>query len=140
MADTPTQFPDPSNIVDPVMRAKVTYLLEKSLLQMEAQRWRARRLMAWVSLASILLFTACMIFFVKPTTLVSLGEVITWFYLSTTSIIGVYIGSSALTYIAAVKAKVIPSTANIVDINPLSATPFDEIEKEIMAKAKRPQV
>jgi hypothetical protein len=132
-----TKFPDPSNIADPLLRAKVTYLLEKSLLQMEQQRWRARRLMAWVSLGAIMSFTICMIFFVKPTTLVSLGEVISWFYLCTTSIIGVYIGSSALTYIAAVKAKVLPANATIADVDPsVIATPFDEIEKEIMASKK----
>lgn len=132
-----TKFPDPSNIADPLLRAKVTYLLEKSLLQMEQQRWRARRLMAWVSLGAIMSFTICMIFFVKPTTLVSLGEVVSWFYLCTTSIIGVYIGSSALTYIAAVKAKVLPTNATIADVDPsVIATPFDEIEKEIMASKK----
>jgi len=132
-------FPDPSNISDPILRAKVTYLLEKSLLQLEAQRWRARRFMAWVSLAAILTFTASMLFFVKPTIMASLTDVVTWFYLSTTSIIGVYIGSSALTYIAAIKAKIVPASATISDISPSSIiTPFDELEKEFLAKAKKP--
>lgn len=133
----PPNFPDPSNIADPILRAKVTYLLEKSLLQLETQRWRARRFMAWVSLAAILAFTTAMLFFVKPTIIPTLGDVITWFYLSTTSIIGVYIGSSALTYIAAVKAKMVPTSATITDISPSSIiTPFDELGKEIMKSRK----
>jgi len=139
MANLPPNFPDPSNIADPILRAKVTYLLEKSLLQLETQRWRARRFMAWVSLAAIMAFTVCMIFFVKPTSLTSLGEVISWFYLSTTSIIGVYIGSSALTYIAAIKAKMLPASATITDVNPENViTPFDALEKEVLAKSKAP--
>lgn len=132
-----TNFPDPNNITDPVLRAKITYLLEKSLLQLEAQRWQARRNMAWVSLAGIMAFTACMLFFVRPSIMNALTDVVTWFYLSTTSIIGVYIGSSAMTYIAAVKAKVLPTNATITDNDPIAiATPFDEIEKEVM-KAKQ---
>lgn len=130
---TTPNFPDPSNISDPILRAKVTYLLEKSMLRLEAERWKARRNMAWVSLISIMVFTACMLFFVKPTIMSTLADVVTWFYLSTTSIIGVYIGSSAMTYIAAVKAKVLPTSATITDesLTPV-VTPFDEIEKEVM--------
>lgn len=124
---------DPNSITDPVIKAKLIYVMEKSLLQLEAERWRARRNMAWVSLAGIMLFTACMLFFVKPTIMSALADVVTWFYLSTTSIIGVYIGSSAMTYIAAVKAKVLPTSATITDENPASIiTPFDDIEKEVM--------
>lgn len=135
---TDSNLPDLNSITDPVIKAKLTYLMEKSLLQLEAERWQARRLMAWVALAGIMLFTGAMLFFVRPSIMASLTDVVTWFYLSTTSIIGVYIGTSAMTYIAAVKAKVYPSapTANLS--TPSSGkTPFDELENEIM-RSKKP--
>lgn len=134
-----SNLPNLDNITDPVIKAKLAYLMEKSLLQLEAQRWQARRLMAWVALAGIMVFTGCMLFFVKSTIMSSLADVVTWFYLSTTAIIGAYIGSSAMTYIAAVKAKVYPvSMPTDTTVIPKTArTPFDELESEIM-KSKKP--
>jgi len=135
MADP--NFPNLDSITDPVIRAKLAYLMEKSLLQLEAQRWQARRLMAWVALGGIMLFTGCMLFFVKSSIMASLADVVTWFYLSTTAIIGAYIGSSAMTYIAAVKAKVYPASLPADLAIKDAKTPFDELENEIM-RSKKP--
>jgi len=58
------------------------------------RRWRNRRRMAWVSLVSMLIATALILFtnLVSTEKLKILSEVITWFYLSCASIIGAYMG------------------------------------------------
>lgn len=65
-------------------------------IEMEKLRWKNRRRMAWVSLMSMILLT-CLILL---TNLVSidrlnvLKDVITWFYFSCASIIGMYMGAT----------------------------------------------
>ena len=65
-------------------------------IEMEKLRWKNRRRMAWLSLISMILLT-CLILL---TDLVSidrlnvLKDVITWFYFSCASIIGMYMGAT----------------------------------------------
>ena len=58
------------------------------------KRWRNRRRMAWISLLSMLVVTAAILFtdLVEIERLKILTEVITWFYFSCASIIGAYMG------------------------------------------------
>lgn len=57
-------------------------------------RWKNRRRMAWVSLISMIVVT----FFILFTNAVSieklkvLGEVITWYYFASASVVGAYMG------------------------------------------------
>ena len=57
-------------------------------------RWKNRRRMAWVSLISMIVLT----FFIFFTDAISiekikvLGEVITWYYFASASIVGAYMG------------------------------------------------
>lgn len=64
---------------------------DKTLMQ---KRWKNRRRMAWVSLLSMLVVTATILFtdLVEIERLKILTEVITWFYFSCASIIGAYMG------------------------------------------------
>jgi dolichol kinase len=67
-------------------------------------RWKNRRRMAWLSLLSMITVT-CLILFTKivpETRLVILSDVITWFYFSCASIIGMYMGATTW---ASVKGK-----------------------------------
>lgn len=67
-------------------------------------RWRNRRRMAWLSLLSMITVT-CLILFTKivpETRLTILSDVITWFYFSCASIIGMYMGATTW---ASVKGK-----------------------------------
>ena len=72
--------------------------------EMTKQRWKNRRRMAWVSLISMILVTITILFteIVEIERLNVLKEVITWFYFSCASIIGMYMG--ATTY-ASIKGK-----------------------------------
>jgi len=71
---------------------------ENKLSDIEAERarWKNRRRMAWISLISMILVT-CLILFtdlVEESRLQILTEVITWFYFSCASIIGMYMGAT----------------------------------------------
>jgi len=59
-------------------------------------RWIHKRRMAWVSLFSIIGFTLLFLFVVTPEKLKILSETITWLYITLTSIVGAFMGFSAL--------------------------------------------
>ena len=60
------------------------------------KRWQNRRRMAWVSLLSMTLVTYLILFtnLVPEERLKILGEVITWYYFCSASIIGMYMGAT----------------------------------------------
>jgi len=67
-------------------------------------RWKNRRRMAWLSLVSIILVTMLILFteIVQIERLKVLTEVITWFYFSCASVIGMYMGATTW---ASIKGK-----------------------------------
>ena len=68
-------------------------------------RWQNRRRMAWLSLASILVITVLILFtkIVPESRLTILGDVITWFYFSMASVIGMYMGATTFASIKGIK-------------------------------------
>jgi len=58
------------------------------------KKWKNRRRMAWLSLASMILVTMLILFtdIVEIERLNVLTDVITWFYFSCASVIGAYMG------------------------------------------------
>jgi len=60
------------------------------------ERWKNRRRMAWTSLVAILVVTMMILFtdVVPESRLTILSDVITWFYFSMASIIGMYMGAT----------------------------------------------
>lgn len=108
---TPVVTPTSVTPTDPaaaLLQAKLQYALEKSLLELDNVRWKARRRMAWLSLISILVFTAVvligmMIWKVPLPNESAIGSIITWFYISATSVIAAFVGASAFTYIASLR-------------------------------------
>jgi len=65
-------------------------------IALNKKRWQNRRRMAWLSLFSMILFTFLILFTDKVSIerLNVLKEVITWFYFSCASIIGMYMGAT----------------------------------------------
>lgn len=59
-------------------------------------RWKNRRRMAWTSLVAMIFFTFLILFtsIVPESRLTILSEVVTWFYFSMASIIGMYMGAT----------------------------------------------
>lgn len=60
------------------------------------KRWQNRRRMAWLSLVSMIVITYMILFtkLVPETKLAVLGDVITWYYFCSASIIGMYMGAT----------------------------------------------
>ena len=73
-------------------------------MALKKKRWENRRRMAWVSLISMILVTMLILFteIVKIERLNVLTEVITWFYFSCASVIGMYMGATTW---ASIKGK-----------------------------------
>ena len=73
-------------------------------LSLLSKRWKNRRRMAWMSLISMTIITFLILFtnFVSVERLAVLGEVITWYYFCSASIIGMYMGATTW---ASIKGK-----------------------------------
>jgi uncharacterized membrane protein YhaH (DUF805 family) len=65
-------------------------------IALNKRRWKNRRRMAWISLISMITVTVLILFtdIVSESRLAILTEVITWFYFSCASIIGMYMGAT----------------------------------------------
>ena len=70
--------------------------ITKEEIAIEKLRWKNRRKMAWLSLCSMILITALILFtdLVEIERLKVLTEVITWFYFCCSSVIGFYMGAT----------------------------------------------
>lgn len=73
-------------------------------LDLNKKRWQNRRRMAWLSLISMTIITFLILFtnMVSVERLGVLGEVITWYYFCSASIIGMYMGATTW---ASIKGK-----------------------------------
>jgi len=69
------------------------------------RRWKNRRRMAWMSLISMILVTFGILFteLVSVERLNVLGDVITWYYFSCASVVGMYMGATTWASIKGVK-------------------------------------
>jgi len=62
-------------------------------LDLQKQRWKNRRRMAWLSLITMIGVTILLLFGAIPETrLKAIAEPITWFYFAMASVIGAYMG------------------------------------------------
>lgn len=62
-------------------------------------RWKSRRRMAWLSLAAIFIATIAIFFFVPIARLEVIKEVMAWFYMAMTSVVGFYMGATTWAYV-----------------------------------------
>lgn len=81
-------------------RAKFEYTKGRVEIDLDRERWRNRRAMAWISIVGILLATYALFFIVDEARIDSLGEVISWFYMAMASIVGTYIGTTTWAYVS----------------------------------------
>lgn len=68
----------------------------KKVSVLASNRWKHRRRMAYISLASMLIVTYILLFKIPPEKLAPLTEVINWFYITMGSIVGAYMGFATL--------------------------------------------
>ncbi len=75
-------------------------VLKKEKQEMERNKWRGRRKMAWIALISMNIVTFVLLFGPIPDArLTILAEPITWFYFAMTSVIGAYMGVTTWAHI-----------------------------------------
>ena len=123
---TPTKYEaynETSPVVQDIAAAKFNYAQMQAELQIESERWKTKRRMSWVALASMIVATGAMFFLVDQARLSALDSVISWFYMATTTIIGAYIGSSTWEHIANRKPEK-PTLASVTS----TTTPFDDLD------------
>jgi len=68
----------------------------KKLGVLAANRWKHRRRMAYIALFSVLFVTYACLFNIPADRLSVLKDIVTWFYITMTSIIGAYLGFATL--------------------------------------------
>ena len=75
--------------------------IKKQKIELERNKWKGRRKMAWVSLISMTIITYLILFtnLCPPDRLTIVTEVITWYYFASASIIGAYMGVTAWAHI-----------------------------------------
>jgi cation transport ATPase len=129
-ASTPTSkydlYQESSAAAQDVAAAKFNYLNMKAEVEIEQERWKTKRRMAWVSLIATVVATFAMFFLVPQGRMAALDSVVSWFYMATTTIIGAYIGTSTWEHIAKTNTPVAPS---ISDSNG-GQTPFDSLNQK----------
>lgn len=73
---------------------------DKTQIDAEKLRWANRRRMAWMSLISMILFTAILIFYPIPKDrLEIIKEFIIWYYFTGATVIGAYMGATTWAYL-----------------------------------------
>ena len=63
---------------------------------MDNRRWKNRRYMAWLALISIMVVTGVVMWKIPDARIKALENILIWFYIMMSSIIGAYVGFSTL--------------------------------------------
>lgn len=106
--------PSPQELAHRRAAASLELQIAASDLKIDAQRWRSRRLMAWVSLISILGFGAMMMFLVPTERLSGLADVYNAICMTCGSVIAAYIGGSVWAFISSNKSTLTPAAPKSV--------------------------
>ena len=87
-------FTEDAERVFDVQKAKFEYAKDKVQMQLDNERWKNRRRMAWISLWAAIAVPAAMFTVVPESKIEALDEVVAWFMMGCFSIIGTYIGTA----------------------------------------------
>lgn len=88
------EFAEDTTLVFDVQKAKLDYTREKVAMQLDSERWKNRRRLAWLAMWMMILATGMMMTVVPESKLDKLDTVVTWFMMAMTTIIGAYIGTA----------------------------------------------
>ena len=71
-------------------------LSEQEKNELERNKWKSRRKMAWIALYSMIITTIIVLFMpIQESKLSIISEVLVWFYFAMASVIGAYMGVTA---------------------------------------------
>lgn len=88
-----------------VKKAKFEFTKERASIELDKERWKNRRKMAWLSMFAMIAATYGLFFLVSESRLQHLGEVIAWFYMAMASVIGTYLGTTTWAYVSTAGRK-----------------------------------
>lgn len=83
-----------------VKKAKFEFTKERASIDLDKERWKNRRRMAWLSMFAMIAATYALFFVVPESRLQRLEEVIAWFYMAMASVIGTYLGTTTWAYVS----------------------------------------
>lgn len=83
-----------------VKKAKFEFTKERASIELDKERWKNRRKMAWLSMFAMIAATYGLFFVVSESRLQHLEEVIAWFYMAMASVIGTYLGTTTWAYVS----------------------------------------
>lgn len=98
-------FTEDADSVFDVQKAKFEYAKEKVELQLDNDRWKNRRRMAWLALWAAILACVAMFTVVPESKIEKLDEVVAWFFMGMFSIVGTYIGTATWANVAQARNK-----------------------------------
>jgi cation transport ATPase len=77
-----------------IAAAKWKYQKDKIEIELDRERWKNRRRMAWLALWAMIIMAGAMFLYVPETKIEKLDEIVAWFMMAMASIVGTYIGTS----------------------------------------------
>lgn len=101
-----------------VKKAKFEYTKAKVEIDLDKERWKNRRRMAWLALWAMIGMTVAMFVWVPESKLEKLDEIVAWFMMAMASIVGAYIGISGWAQVSQARRP----TAGMMGGN---STPYD---------------
>lgn len=95
--DIESDLDDPNEDLDRVTQTNVNNTNKVSIKAASVtyiEQWVNRRRMAWLALISIIVITLLALFWISETRLTNASDVLTWFFITMSSIVGAYMGLS----------------------------------------------
>lgn len=99
------RFAEDADAVFDVQKAKLEYTKQKVDMQLDNERWKNRRRMAWISLWAMIIATGAMFTVVPETKIEMLDEIVAWFMMAMASIVGTYIGTATWAQVSSARAS-----------------------------------
>lgn len=99
------KYSEDSDAVFDVQKAKLEYTKAKVEMQLDNERWKNRRQMAWISLTAMIIATAAMFTVVPETKIEMLDEIVAWFMMAMASIVGTYIGTATWAQVSSARGQ-----------------------------------
>jgi hypothetical protein len=87
-----------------VEKAKFEYTKDRVAMELDNERWKNRRRMAWLAMWAMVLATLAMFTVVPETKIEKLDEIVSWFMMAMASIVGTYIGTATWAQVSQARA------------------------------------
>jgi len=111
------KYTEDADAVFDVNRAKLDYAKAKVEMELDNERWKNRRRMAWLAMWAMIAATLAMFTIVPESKIELLDEIVAWFMMAMASIVGTYIGTATWAQVSSARRPKVPSY--------IESTPWD---------------